>query len=68
MHIVIFLNPGANSIQNIHISYINPNSFIVIFVIPRVNTFVIPGIDSIYDLQIRYEKFISKNLYFDSLT
>ena len=51
-----FLNPGLQSIHVIHNSYITYNTYFVTFVITGVSTFVIPGVNSIYEL-ISYNKF-----------
>ena len=51
-----FLNPGLQSIHVIQNSYITYNTYFVTFVITGVSTFVIPGVNSIYEL-ISYNKF-----------
>ena len=50
-----FLKPGLNSIHDIKVSYVTSNTYILTFLIPGVNTFVMTGVNSIYEL-IRYNK------------
>ena len=54
-YLVIFLNPCLNSIHNIQVSYVTSNTQFVTSVIPGFNTFMIPGVNSIYKL-ISYNK------------
>ena len=50
------MKPGLKSIHDIHTSYINSNTYFVVFVIPGVNKSVMPCVNSIYEL-ISYNKF-----------
>ena len=59
MHIVTFMNQGINYIHDIQVIYGNANRYILIFMIPGVNIFLMPGVNSIYNLYISYDNTIS---------
>ena len=53
---VTSMRPGIKHIHDIHSSYVTSNTDFVTFMIPGVNTLVMPGVNYIYEL-IGYIKF-----------
>ena len=55
MYSITFVKPDLKYIHDIYAIYISYNTYFVTFGIPGLNTFMMEGVDSIYEL-ISYKK------------